>query len=47
MAPQLTIHKERIAVVSPRTTQIDLVHTFCSNQATIVEDISIRLILGC
>ena len=45
MAPHLTVHEEGVAIVAPGTSEVDLVHAFGSNQPTMVEDITVRLVL--
>ena len=40
MTSQVAIHKERVAIITPRTAKVDFVDPFGSDEATVVEDIT-------
>ena len=44
---KVAVHKEGVAIVAPRTAEIDLVNALVGSQAATVEDISVGLVLGC
>ena len=44
---EFAIHEQGIAIVAPRTTQIDLIHIVGSRDTTVVEDVSVGHILRC
>ena len=43
---EVAVHEQRIAVITPRTTQIDLADTRGSGDAAVVEHIAVGLVLG-
>ena len=47
MTSQVAIHKERVAIITPRTAKIDFINPFCSDEATVVEDIAVGNICWC
>ena len=46
VATQFTVHEQGVAIVTPRTTQVDLVNSLGSGKTAVVENIAVGLVLG-
>ena len=42
----IAMHEEGVAIVPPRTPQIDLIHSFSSDEVAPIEDVAVWLMLG-
>ena len=47
LARQLTVHEQRVAVVTPRTAEVELCHLVGDGDGAVVEDVAVGDILGC